>query len=116
MTVNKKILEALKPFGMPVVPNHYNGNEKRYIEFDLYDDKGTCFCDDYPEVDIVTVQVHLFLPMEENYLSLKKQIRKALYDVGFAYADITELAEPEATSQYPKGIRHLTFETDIDED
>ena len=29
---------------------------------------------------------------------------------------ITELTEPEATSQYPKGIRHLTFETEIDED
>ena len=56
------------------------------------------------------------LPMEENYLSLKKQIRNALYEAGFSYADITELTEPEATSQYPKGIRHLTFEADIDED
>lgn len=116
MTVNNKILKALKPFGMPVVLNHYSGTEKRYIEFDLYDDKGACFCDDYPEMDIVTIQVHLFLPMEENYLSLKKQIRNALYEAGFSYADITELTEPEATSQYPKGIRHLTFETDIDED
>ena len=116
MTVNKKIIDALKPFGMPVVPNHYSGTEKRYMEFDLYDDKGTCFCDDYPEMDIVTVQVHLFLPAEENYLSLKKQIRKALYEAGFTYADITEIVEPEATSQYPKGIRHLTFETEIDED
>ena len=102
---------------MPVVPNHYSGTEKRYIEFDLYDDQGILYSDNAPGCDILTVQVHLFLPLEENYFSIKKQIRDALFDAGFSYADITEITEPEATTQYPKGIRHLTFEMEtINED
>lgn len=116
MTVNRKIIEALKPYGMPVVADHYSGKEKRYIEFNLYDDTGTVFADGEPETDIVTVQVHLFLPREEDYLQLKKKIRRSLCEAGFCYADITELTESEATDQYPRGIRHITFETEIEED
>lgn len=116
MTINKKIIEALKPYGMPVVPDHYSGKEKRYIEFNLYDDSGAVFADEEPEFDVVTVQVHLFLPREEDCLQLKKQIRRSLCDAGFCYADITEIVEPEPTNEYPYGIRHLTFETEIEED
>lgn len=116
MTVNEKIMKALEGYGMPVCINHYSGTQKRYIEFDLYDDTGACFCDDAPEFDVVLVQVHLFLPTEEPYLALKKQIRKSLYEAGFSYADITEIVEPQETAQYPKGIRHLTFEAEILED
>ena len=115
MTVNRKIIEALKPYGMPVVADHYSGKEKRYIEFNLYDDTVTVFADGEPETDIVTVQVHLFLPREEDYLQLKKKIRRSLCNAGFCYADITEFTESEATDQYPRGIRHITFETEIEE-
>lgn len=116
MTINQKIINALKPYGMPVVPDHYSGKEKRYIEFNLYDDKGEVFADEEPEFDVVLVQVHLFLPREEDYLKIKKQIRRSLQEAGFCYADITEIVEPEATNEYPYGIRHLTFETEIEED
>ncbi len=116
MTVNQKIINALKKYGMPIVPDHYTGKEKRYIEFDIYDDRGEIFADETPEFDVTLVQIHLFLPREEDYLSLKKQIRQSLCDAGFCYADITQIIEPEATEQYPYGIRHLTFETEIDED
>lgn len=116
MTVNQKIIKALEKYGMPVVPDHYNGKEKRYMEFNLYDDTGAVFADETPEFDVVMVQVHLFLPREEDYLHLKKQIRQSLCDAGFCYPDITQIIEPEATKEYPYGIRHLTFETEIDED
>ena len=116
MDVNERIIGALKEYGMPVYLNHYSGTERRYIEYDLYDDTGACFCDDEPEFDIVLAQIHVFLPLEEPYLELKKQIRKSLYEAGFSYADITEIVEPEKTSQYPRGIRHLTFEVEILED
>ena len=116
MNINERIIGALKEYGMPIYPNHYSGTEKRYIEFDLYDDTGACFCDDEPEFDVVLSQIHVFLPMEEPYLELKKQIRQSLYAAGFSYADITEIVEPEETAQYPKGIRHLTFEVEILED
>lgn len=116
MTINKKIIEALKEYGMPVVSNHYSGTEKRYIEFNLFDDTGEVFADDTPQFDVVMVQVHLFLPREEDCLQLKKQIRNSLLEAGFCYADITENVDPEATEQYPYGIRHLTFETEIEED
>lgn len=116
MTINKKIIEALKKYGMPVAPDHYSGKEKRYFEFNLYDDTGAVFADEEPEFDIVIIQVHLFLPREEDYLRLKKQIRNSLCEAGFCYADITEMVEPESTEQYPYGIRHIIFETEIDED
>lgn len=116
MTINQKIINALKPYGMPVVPDHYNGKEKRYIEFNLCDDTGTIFADEKPEFDVVLIQVHLFLPREEDYLELKKQIRQSLCEAGFCYADITQIVEPEPTNECPYGIRHLTFETEIEED
>lgn len=115
-TINQKILEALKKYGMPVVPDHYTGKEKRYIEFNLYDDSGAVFADEEPEFDIVLVQVHLFLPREDDYLKVQKQIRRSLFDAGFCYADITQIVEPEATEQYPYGIRHITFETEIEDE
>lgn len=116
MTINQKIINALEPYGMPVVPEHYSGKEKRYMEFNLYDDTGKVFADGEPEFDVVLVQVHLFLPREEDYLKLKKQIRRSLREAGFCYADITQIVEPEPTNEYPYGIRHLTFETEIEED
>lgn len=116
MTINQKIINALKPYGMPVIPEHYSGKEKRYIEFNLYDDTGKVFADEEPEFDVVLVQVHLFLPREEDYLKLKNQIRRSLCEAGFCYADITQIVEPEPTNEYPYGIRHLTFETEIEED
>lgn len=116
MTVNEKIIEALKEFGMPIALNHYSGKENRYIEFDLYDDSGALFCDDAPEFDIIYVQVHVFLPAEEPYLKLKKDIRQALMEAGFCYADITESVDSNPANGYPKGIRQINFETEIDED
>lgn len=116
MTINQKIINALKKYGMPVVPDYYTGKEKRYIEFNLYDDTGAVFADGEPECDVVLVQIHLFLPREEDYLALKKQIRRSLCEAGFCYSDITQIVEPEPTKEYPCGIRHLTFETEIEED
>lgn len=115
MTTNAVIKNALQQFGYPCSPNTYEGEEKRYFTFDSADERGTDFGDDEPSCIAVDMQVHFFLPIEENgaqinYLQLKKQVREALFSAGFTYPEVTETTEPE------NNIRHLIYECEITEE
>ena len=110
MTTFEKIVEAVKPFGYPYEPDVYRGSEtERWITYNYSDDYASEFADDEPAVVIATVQVHLFLPIREDFYKIKQQIRKALFAQGFTYPEVTVLAENET-------IRHIIFECDIEEE
>ena len=110
MTTFEKIVEAVKPFGYPYEPDVYRGTEaERWITYNYSDDYASEFADDEPAVVIATVQVHLFLPIREDFYKIKQQIRKALFAQGFTYPEITVLTENET-------IRHIIFECDIEEE
>ena len=108
LTVNEQIIQALQRFGYPIAQGFYEGKQKEYITFDLPDDRGTCYADDGPGDTIVDVKIHLTVPLEKDYLTTKKEIRKALYQAGFAYPDVTVLTEPDGRN------RRIIFETQID--
>lgn len=110
MTTFEKITEALKLFQLPCVPDVYKGSEKRWITYNYADDYGTDFADDAPETVINSVQVHLFLPVNEPFTQLKKKIRRALFEAGFTFPEITIQTEDE------EKIRHIIFECDIEEE
>lgn len=110
MTTFEKIVGALKQFGLPYAPDVYKGSEKRWITYNYADDYGDVFADDDPYVTINSVQVHLFLPLNEPFTTWKKQIRQALFDAGFTWPEITIQIEDE------EKIRHLIFECDIEEE
>lgn len=110
MTTFEKIVEAVKPFGYPYEPDVYRGSDvERWITYNYADDYASEFADDEPAVVIAAVQVHLFLPIREDFYKIKQQIRKALFAQGFTYPEITVLTENET-------IRHIIFECDIEEE
>ena len=105
MSVNSRIIKALKPFGYPVNLDFYNGKEERYFSFNYADDRATSYADNEPVEAKAWVQIHLFLPAKENYLTLKKQVRKALFRADFSYPSVEMDVEDEI-----EPVRHLIFE------
>ena len=115
MSVNSIIINALSEFDYPVKPDIYTGKEKRYITFNYADDRGMGFADDEPDCILADMQIHFFLPLEENgkavnYLSDRRKIREALFKAGFTYPSIVNLVETD------NNIRHLVFECQTTEE
>ena len=110
MSVNKRIIEALNPFGIPVKPELYTGSEKTYVVFNYADDRGADYGDNTPQCTVAYMQVHLFMPLNQNGLALKKEIREALFGAGFTYPSVTILTEQE------NNIRHIIFECETEEE
>lgn len=111
MTTFEKIIKAIEPFGFPHAPDVYKGDNKvGWITYNYSDDYGDNYSDDAPGAVVVTVQVHLFLPLQKDFIRLKNKIRRALFEEGFTFADITILVEDE------EKIRHIIFECDAIEE
>lgn len=108
MTVNQIIIEALKSFGIPIVPNFYEGESEEYITFNYADDRAALYADNDPVTNISYMQIHYFLPSNKDYLEDKKKMRKALHKSGFTYPGVTELVESD------NKIRHIIFECEIE--
>lgn len=110
MTVNEIIVNTLERFKIPVKADFYGGGEEEYFTFNYSSDRGELFGDCEPNEVVVSVQIHYFLPMDKDYLEMKKKIRKSLFDSGFTYPEVTNLTEPDGN------IRHLIFECEIEND
>ena len=109
METSEKIVAAIKPFGVPCVPDLSTGGAKRFVTYNFADDYGTDFADDQPETVVNSMQIHFFMPANESYISWKKKIRKALFDAGFTFPEVIIQTEDENT------IRHMIFECSIEE-
>lgn len=110
MTVNQIIINALKPFGYPCKPNIYHGEAKKYFTFNCVDERGADYGDNQPGCILTSMQIHFFLPLGENCIREKKEVKEVLFAAGFTYPVVTELTEPE------NGIRHIVYECDITEE
>lgn len=108
MTVNEKIKNALEAFGLPVTTDFYGKGLDEYFTFNYADDRVADFGDDSPLHVVAYMQIHYFSPMGKDYLCMKKQVRKALFDAGFTYPSVTDATIVE------NGIRHLIFECEIE--
>ena len=114
MTAYEAVYAALSTMGIPVAPEAYDGTETSYITYNHADDHGDDFGDNRPSCNVVTLQVHLFLPYKvagrkNNYLSWKPLIRDALTTAGFTYPDVTPLTDPESNTV------HMVFTADFEE-
>lgn len=107
MNVNRKIKDALAPFGFPVHPDMYTGAEDSYFVFTYADERISAFADNQPVAEEVEMYIHLYLPVRTNYMSLKKKVSLALYNVGFTYPSIDQMIDKEANK------RHLIFDCKI---
>ena len=111
MTTFEKIINAIKQFDLPYAPDIYTGtNSDGWFVYNYADDYGANYADDAPTTTIATVQVHLYLPMKQNFIKIKNAVRKALFEQGFSYADITVLTDVD------EKYRHIVFECDTFED
>ena len=78
MTTLEHIVRAIEIFGFPFSPGVYTGSEDHWFTYNYVDDHGELFGDDEPLETINRIQLHYFLPVEENYLKMKNEIRDAL--------------------------------------
>ena len=108
MTVNDRIIQALSPFGLKVVPDFYGEGEEEYFTFNYADDRAADFGDNEPLHVVAYMQIHYFCPVKKDYLHLKREVRKALLEAGFTYPSVTD-ATVSGDAE-----RHLVFECSIE--
>lgn len=99
------IINALSDIGIRVTSETDVGGEMPYIMFNVSDDRGISYCDNAPEDDLISMQIHLFTERGFDYLNTKKQIRSALFEAGFSYPIVTENNEDD--------YNHIIFECEI---
>lgn len=109
-TVNKKITDALKPFGLPVADRLYEGTRDEFFYFILADDAEEDAGDDMPEAYVSYMQIHYCCPWTKNYSAMRKEVRAALLAAGFTAPSVTD------ASVDGDRIRHLVFECSIEND
>ena len=119
------IKQVMNPYGIPCKP--YTIRTKplpiRYMEYNYVDDYGADFGDDEPGCNVTPIQLHYYCPVDEDFLSIKNEIREKLFAAGFTYPQITVL-ENEGPFQVYDGskertleaMRHLVFECEYEED
>lgn len=83
MNVSPLLLQLKDVTGFPVVPDVYDGPEDKWITFSYEDERSALDGDNYMIYERATIQVSLFTPVNYNYFSDKKKIKKALIDMGF---------------------------------
>lgn len=82
MNVNELIIAALSSLHIPVEPDVYEENEEEYVVFNYTDDAFENHCDDAPESEYITLQVHYYV-RGKSPLNTRKRIIKLLYRYGF---------------------------------
>lgn len=106
MSAFSNIVEAIREFNIPHAPNVYEGKKSdRWITYNYADDRGALYCDDEPAERHVSMQVHLYLPARENFISIRERVRESLWRHGAeTYPAVTDLGADAI------GKRHLVFE------
>jgi hypothetical protein len=104
----------MKQFG-PSKPDVYTGDKTKFSTYNYADNRSSYFADNEPQGIKVSLQVHYFLPKNENFISVQNEIREVLWD---EFKD-----DPDATYPIISGVieettnlRHLTFEFDATEE
>lgn len=116
------IQNALRPFGYPCVPGRYTGKENRFFEYNYAHRGGGNFGDNKPACNVASVQVHLFLPLKEDFRGIMNSVQGALDEAEFTWPDVTVRdeyddieAEENGTRQRLDGVRHIIFECEYEE-
>ena len=100
MNVNEVIIQAVTPIVPVCVPDIYRpdaGEEPAevYCVFN-YTEAAALFADDEPQAVDYLIQLHLYLPPRQTPIRLKRQLRRAMLDAGFAAGDFTNASDEEA--------------------
>lgn len=107
MSINSAIKLAITQAVNVCVPDLYTGAEKTYCTFN-YTEYPAGFSNNAPKSVKYDVQVHLFLPVEENPLKLRDKIKNALFMAGFTFPTILNMTDNE--------YQHHVFECEYEEE
>ncbi len=82
----------------------YTGKEKTYVIADVFDERIRLSADDEVLETSMGMYVHLFLPQDQGFIKLRRQLQNALVKYGLNY--------PEIVNNSIEGdTRHLTLQT-----
>lgn len=100
MNVNEVIIQAVTPIVPVCVPDFYRpdaGEEPAevYCVFN-YTEAATLFGDDEPQAVGYLIWLHLYLPPRQTPIQLKRKLRRAMLDAGFAVGDFINSSDEEA--------------------
>lgn len=101
MSVDARIIAAIKGFGDPIENSVYHGDAEQYYVFNYFTLPRT-FGDNEPEHEEYFIQLHLFAPLGKNILARKRETKRAIVAAGFTYPSTTDASDAEA--------RHIVFE------
>ncbi len=94
MTLNQRIIQALKPLGLPVVPDVDTLHRPRCLVFN-YDLIPAQPADNRPTWYKALIQVHLYLPLGNDGRELRRQVMEALVDAGMTWPEIIDATDDE---------------------
>ena len=122
MNAYTAIRAALAPFKYPCVPNLYTGKENKFFTYNYASINGNDFGDDRPGCNVASVQVHLFLPVKENFIQTMNSVQQVLFDEGFTWPSVTMQSEydeieteQDGVRQGLDGVRHIIFSCEYEE-
>lgn len=104
MNINRTIIKALAPMGLPVVSSERRTEEPRHIVFN-YTSVPDNFGDDAPQHERYLIQIHLFCPSALNTMALRKQIKQLLFESGFTFPNMTDASDEDG--------QHWVFECEM---
>lgn len=102
MSLNSFIISTLKPLGVPVEFQTYDGSNTTYITFFEYNQNGALHGDDKELKTAYYVQVDVW--SEDNYTEIVKKVRETMIKAGFIRTFETEVYEEE-TKTFHKVFR-----------
>ena len=109
-SVQEQILAALKPFGIPIAENLYEGTATEFFSYNIALDSAADHGDNLPQAYVASIQVHYVCPWNEPYQDMKRLIRKALLFAGCTAPEVADMSDTKDR------IRHLIFECEIEND
>lgn len=102
MSLNKLIIDTLKPIGVPVSFQTYSGTATTYITFFEYNQFSALNADDEEQHTAHFMQVDVW--SKGDYTAIVQQVKQLMKQAGFRRTFETELYEPD-TKIFHKVIR-----------
>jgi hypothetical protein len=102
MSLNKLIIDTLKPIGVPVNFQTYSGTATTYITFFEYSQQSALNADDEEQKTVHRIQVDVW--SKGDYTSIVQQVKDLMNAAGFHRTTEIELYEPD-TKIYHKVLR-----------
>ncbi len=102
MSIEERLVEALRPTGLPIGKGVYTGEADTYLVYG-YRTMGTCYADDRPWAETVLIDVHLYAPLKNADLTqLRQRIKALLAAGGYTWPSTTDVSDENA--------QHVCFE------